>query len=317
MSDSLTLAETAEEAIAASGEYRAGGTDVQARRRSGLSSGPLVDIHGLSDYDTIDLDEEGAVTIGALVTLQALANDRDVRRSYPGLAQAAGSLATPQIRRVATLGGSLLQRTRCWYYRHPAIECYKSGADVCPAREGNNPNGVVFDLGPCVYPHPSTMGLALLAYEARCTTHGQEPRPLAELFGDGTDPYHDHTLEAGELLIDVRLPPPAEPEQAAYFRAMARAEAEWPLVECLVRLVVAEDGEVTLARVAVGGVANIPLRLPAVEGALQGQPLTAAKLKEAAGHAASGTNPLPQTRYKVGFLVNAVLESLERATGTA
>lgn len=313
MSDLLTLAKTAEEAIAASGEYRAGGTDVQARRRSGISSGPLVDIRRLSGYDKIEQNETGATTIGALVTLHALATNDHLRRRYPGLAQSAAALATPQIRHMATLGGSLLQRTRCWYYRHPQIECYKSGATGCPAREGNNPNGVVFDLGPCVYPHPSTMGMALLAYEAHFASYGQERRPLAELFGDGSDPTHDHTLDADELLTGVHLPPPVAGEKAAYFRAMARAEAEWPLVECLARLVVAQDGEVTLARVAVGGVANIPLRLPPVEEALQGKRVTHAVLTEAASQAAEGTDPLPQTEYKGDFLVNTVLESLERA----
>lgn len=314
MSDLVTVAETVEEALAATGEYRAGGTDVQARRRRGLSRGPLVDIHRLRDHDTVSRDETGA-TIGALVHLHTLATDEALAQDYPGLALAAGSLATPQIRNMATLGGSLLQRTRCWYYRHPQIACYKSGADRCPARDGQNPNGVVFDLGPCVYPHPSTMGMALLAYEAAYTTYGKEPRPLATLFGDGTDPYHDNTLEAGELLTSIHLPPPAAHEQAAYFRAIARAEAEWPLVECLARLIV-DAGTITLARVAVGGVANIPLRLPAVEAALEEQPATAATVAQAAGHAAENATPLPQTRYKVHFLVNTVLETMERALRT-
>jgi len=315
MSELITIADTVDEALATTGEYRAGGTDVQARRRRGLSRGPLVDIHRLPGYDSISRDEAGATTIGALVKLQTVATDEEMENLYPGLAQAAGALATPQIRNMATLGGSLLQRTRCWYYRHPQVECYKSGADHCPARAGHNPNGVIFDLGPCVYAHPATMGMALLAYEATYTIHGQEPHPLAELFGDGTNPYHDHTLAADQLLTHVHLPPPVADEKAAYFRVIARAEAEWPMVECLARLVVAQD-TITLARVAVGGVANIPLRLPAVEAALEGETLGQALLEEAAGRAAEGANPLPQTAYKVKFLVNGVLETLERAAAS-
>lgn len=312
MSRRVTLAQTAEEAIAASGEYRAGGTDVQARRRSGLSTGPLVDIRRLPGYDAVTWEEDGAATIGALVNLHGVATDEELARRYPGLAQAAATLATPQIRHAATVGGSLLQHTRCWYYRHPHIDCYKSGGSDCPAREGHNANGVVFDLGPCVFPHPSTVGMALLAYEAQVTVHGRPPRPVAELYGDGSDPARDHLLEADELLTAVHLPPPADGEKAAYFRAMARAEAEWPIVECVARLVV-DEGQITLARVAAGGVANVPLRLPAVEAALEGRPLGPPVLEEAAARAAEGAKPLPQTEYKVTFLVNTVLETLERA----
>ena len=312
MSEPVTMAGTAEEAIAASGEYRAGGTDVQARRRSGLSTGPLVDIHRLEGYDRISRDEAGATTIGAMVRLHTMASDETILRDYPGLARTAGALATPQIRQMATLGGSLLQRTRCWYYRHPQITCFKSGEDGCPAREGHNPNGVVFDLGPCVYPHPATMGMALLAYEATFTIHGQDPLPLSELFGDGSDPSQDHTLAADELLTRIHLPPPVTEEKAAYLRVIARAEAEWPTVECLARLAVAEN-TITMARVAVGGVANIPLRLRQVEAALEGEALSQRLLEEAAGRAGEGTNPLPQTAYKVRFLVNGILEALERA----
>lgn len=309
----ITVAQTVEEAVAASGEYRAGGTDVQARRRSGLSSGPLVDIRRLPGYESVIWSHEGTATIGALVTLHRVATDEAIVRHYPGLAQAAATLATPQIRHAATLGGSLLQRTRCWYYRHPQIDCYKSGVSRCPAREGHNPNGVVFDQGPCVYPHPSTIGMALLAYEAHFTTHGRPPRPVATLYGDGTDPTRDHLLDSDELLTAVHLPPPTVGEKAAYFRATARAEAEWPIVECLVRLTL-DAGKITLARVAVGGVANTPVRLRPVEAALEGLPADPAILEQAAAHAAEDANPLPQTRYKVTFLVNTVLETLERAT---
>ena len=315
MSQRITLAQSTEEAIAATGEYRAGGTDVQARRRSGLSSGPLVDIRRLPGYDSVTWGHDGAATIGALVTLHRMATDEAIALHYPGLAQAAATLATPQIRHAATLGGSLLQRTRCWSYRHPHIQCYKSGGSRCPAREGHNPNGVVFDRGPCVYPHPSTVGMALLAYEAKFTTHGRPTRPVTALYGDGSDPARDHLLDPDELLTGVRLPPPRAGEKAAYFRAMARAEAEWPIVECLARLVL-DAGRIAVARVAVGGVANVPLRLPPVEAALEGQPSDPAVLKEAAARAAEDTNPLPQTAHKVTFLVNTVLETLERAAAT-
>lgn len=310
----ITLAHTADEATAATGEFRAGGTDVQERRRSGIAHGALVDLHLLQGYDAIGWSDDGAATIGALTRLDTLATDERLRRSYPGLARAAGGLATPQIRTMATLGGSLLQRTRCWYFRHLAFSaCYKRGGESCPARAGQHQHGVIFDLGPCVHPHPSTLGMALLAYDAQIELHGQGLRPASALYGDGSDPQRDHLLGPDELLTRVVLPTPVADERAAYFRAISRAEAEWPLVEALVRLVVAADGTISLARVGVGGVANIPLRLPQVEAALLGQPAVAETLERAAALAAEGATPLPLTGYKVALLRGTVLETLERA----
>lgn len=313
----ITIAKQMEQALQAEGEYRAGGTDLQARRRLGLSRGAIVDIRFLEGQDEISWGAEDALSLGTLVTLHQVATDPKVKQLYPGLAQSAGGLATPQIRHMATLGGALLQHTRCPYYRQPAFRCLKKGGEGCPARDGHIPNGVVFDLGPCVYPHPSTMGMALLAYEAQFVTHASGPRPVSALYGDGSDPRRDHILQPGELLTKILLPPPLTGEKAAYLRATSRAEAEWPTVEVLVRLQVNSDTAdrvITLVRVAVGGVANIPIRLPGVEEALTGQPATSEAFQSAATRAAEGTNPLPQTDYKVALLVNtiaAALSSLE------
>jgi xanthine dehydrogenase YagS FAD-binding subunit len=308
----INLVQTPEEALAAPGEFRAGGTDFQERRRSGVSREAIVDLHALAELNQIEWDEQGAARIGAGVTMATVARDAAIRQHYPALAEAAGGLATPQIRTMGTMGGSLLQRTRCWYYRHPDVSCYKKGGDACPAREGNHQYGVCFDLGPCVFPHPSTLGMTLLAYEANVEIHGQGLQSIADLYGDGSDPTRDHLLAPGQLMTAIHLPPPLAGEQSAYFRAISRARAEWPLVETTVLLVV-EDQTMRVARVAVGGVANIPLRLAKVEAALVEQPPTAQTLEQAAQRAVEGVNPLPLTGYKVDLLYGTVLETLERA----
>jgi xanthine dehydrogenase YagS FAD-binding subunit len=305
---------TLDEAAAGQGEIRAGGTDLQELRRSGVSRGPIVDLRDLGGLDEIERSNDGTMRVGALVKVSTIAGDEGIRRSYPGLAQAAGGLATPQIRAVGTLGGNLLQRNRCWYFRHPATSCYKKGGSSCPARAGNHLYSVAFDLGPCVAPHPSTLGMALLAYEARIEVHGQEPRPVAELY-DGTDPHHDHQLDEGEVLTGVVLPPPVEGERGAYFRATSRAYSEWPLVECIVRVVI-EGGEIRFARVAVGAVANVPLRLSRVEETLVGKPAGEETFEQAADVAAEGANPLPMTGYKVPLIRGTLLETLNRASGS-
>jgi len=144
-------------------ELRAGGTDLSERRRSGVSTGPIADIAYRPDLLRIDRAAGGSTRIGALVPIATVAG---LGADYPGLAAAAGGLATPQIRRIGTVGGNLLQRNRCWYYRNPGANCLKKGGHDCPARAGNHRYHVLFDLGPCVAPHPSTLGAALLAYGA-------------------------------------------------------------------------------------------------------------------------------------------------------
>jgi xanthine dehydrogenase YagS FAD-binding subunit len=303
---------TIQDALGAAGEYRAGGTDLQQRLRSGVSPGPPVDLKRLAGLDRVEWDEHGGARIGALVPIATVAGDPRLAAAYPGLAQSAGALATPQIRAAGSLGGNLLQRNRCWYYRHPAISCLKKGGQDCPARTGNHLFGVCFDLGPCVAPHPSTLGMALLAYAAQIEVASSGSRPVAALYGDGSDGRHDHQLGEHEILAAVLMPEPLQGERTAYFRVISRALAEWPLVEAVVRLAVT-DGTIEFARVAVGGVAPIPLRLQRVEEALAGRPASPEVVEQAASLAAERASPLPMTRYKADLLPRTVRETLDRA----
>ncbi|GAB4199873.1 MAG: xanthine dehydrogenase family protein subunit M [Roseiflexaceae bacterium] len=307
MSDQTSLGQAA----AAPGEKRAGGTDLQARRNTGVSSGPLVDLQQLPGLDRIEVDALGGVQIGALVSIAALAEHAQILGCYSALSAAAAELGTPQIRAVATVGGNLLQRTRCWYYRHPATSCYKKGGDTCPARAGNHQYGVCFDLGPCVAPHPSTLGLALLAYDGVVELHQGARMSAAALFGDGSDPRADHQLRPGDLLTHITLPPAHPGEVSAYLRLAGRTMADWPLIEVLVRLVV--DEHIRFARIAVGGVAPIPLRLHQAEQALVGKVATTALWEQVAQVAVADACPLPKTAYKVPLLRAALADALERA----
>jgi xanthine dehydrogenase YagS FAD-binding subunit len=291
-------------------EFRAAGTDLSERRRSGLSRGPMIDIADPAAATGIDWGTEGAARIGALTTIAAIASDSRIVQAYPGLAAAAGGLATPQIRHLATLGGNLAQHSRCWYYRNPHIVCLKkSGAD-CPARNGNHLYGVAFDRGPCVAPHPSTMAAALLAYDARVTTSRRSGLTMVDILGDGTGGA-DNALQAGELIRTVELMAPLEAERGLYRRAISRSHAEWPLAEVCARAVVS-NGTFQLIRIAAGGIAPVPLRLAAVEAALQSAPANAATIAHAAEQATAGAKPLPMTAYKLDLLVGVVRDVLER-----
>lgn len=317
MNPTVSLDEMTAALRANGGELRAGGTDVTARQRSGLATGPFVDLHGAAAVPAgIEWRADGSARIGALATVAAIAADPMLAAGYPALTATAGALATPQIRAAGTLGGNLLQRNRCWYYRNPHFSCFQTGGDGCPARDGLNLYSAVIDQGPCVAPHASSIAMALLAYDARVEVHGRSTVAVHKLYGDGSDPTRDHLLNAGEVLLAVELPAPVPGERAAYHRAISRAEAEWPLVEAVARLVV-DGSTITLAAVAVGGVAHTPLRLPEVEAALVGQPTAPgrlpAQLLAAAQTATQRCEPLAQTGYKVDLLRDTVLEVVERA----
>src|SRR6516225_8831712 len=161
-------------------ELRAGGTDVSERQRSGVSQGEVADIRPAPEMTAITVMPDGGTRIGSLVTVAAIEANFVLRSSYAGLTAAAGTLATPQIRTIATLGGNLAQRSRCWYFRNPAFMCFKKGGETCPARLGNHHFTVAFDIGPCIAPHPSTLGMACMAYEATVTTNAREHLPIAQ-----------------------------------------------------------------------------------------------------------------------------------------
>lgn len=293
-------------------ELRAGGTDLQHRRQLGISRGPVVELRAVPGLDTIEPTPEGGLRVGAGVRVAALAAHPLVRERYPGLATAAADLATPQIRAVATVGGNLLQRNRCWYFRNPVYTCLKRGGATCFAREGVNLHHAAFDLGPCVAPHPSTLALGFLAWDASAEVAGGLPRPVAEIYGDGSDPRRDHRLDDGEILQALLLPPPPVGEQSAYLRVSSRALAEWPLVDVLVRLVVRE-GAIRSAAVVLGGVANIPYRHRLVEEALVGRPPEEATWAEVEARAPVGAKPLSGTAYKLELLGPAIRDALALA----
>lgn len=291
---------------------RAGGTDLQERLRSRPTDAPIVDLLSVRGFGEISLGPDGG-RIGAGATVASVAGE--VHASYPALAITSGALATPQIRAQGTIGGNLVQRTRCWYFRHPGLECLKSGGDSCPARPGRHLYGVVFDRSECVHPHPSSIGMALLTYDAGVELADGTAMTVAELLGDGVDPTRDHHLPDGAVIAAVTLPAPWPGERAAYFRSISRFEAEWPLVECVVRArmqgdVVAECG------IGLGGVATVPMRMAAAEERLAGRSLDDVTIAEVAAVCADGATPLPETGYKVDLLVATVRETLERLRAT-
>ncbi|MVT68497.1 molybdopterin dehydrogenase [Bradyrhizobium pachyrhizi] len=292
-------------------EFRAAGTDLSERRRSGLSCGAIIDLAASPDTIGVTWNADGSARIGALTTIAAIASDPRLAEAYPGIAAAAQGLATPQIRHMATLGGNLAQRSRCWYFRNPQIACLKKGGADCPARSGNHLYHVAFDLGPCVAPHPSTMAMALLAYDSKITTDRRSGLSISELLGDGSNGAADNLLAPGERIERIELPVPLAGERALYKRAISRTHAEWPLVEICVRAVIS-GGAFQQVHITAGGIAPVPLRLTAAAAALQGKQINAATIAQATELAISGARPLPMTGYKLELLTGLVRDVVER-----
>lgn len=293
---------------------RAGATDLSELRHLGIHTGPAVDLRDVPGLDGVEVTEDGGLRIGAMVTVRDLARHPQVRSGYPGLAAAAGGLATPQIRAQATVGGNLLQDVRCWYFRTDQFRCLKKGGATCLARQGDHGAHAPVDLGPCMAPHPSTLAVPLLALGARVEVEGAANRDLKGLMGDGGDARRTHTLPSHALLTHVVLPPPVVGARSAYHRTIQRSRSEWPLVEAFVH-VTSEGGRITEARVALGGLANRPIRVPKVEEALAGLSL-GGDASPAVASLRAWTAQAPGTETRLALAPITLLDTLALAAAS-
>lgn len=297
-----------DDTVTDSAVVRAGGTDLQERLRTHNASPDIVDLTAVEGFAGITTTAHG-IRIGAGTRIALVA--RELSQSHPALALTTASLATPQIRARGTIGGNLAQHTRCWYYRHPELDCYKSGGDSCPARNGRHLFGVVFDTSECVHPHPSSIAIALLTYDATVTLASGVEMTVSELLGDGVDPTRDNQLPDGEIITTINLTTGWAGERGAYFRSISRFEAEWPLVEAVVRA--RFDGDtITQCGIGLGGVATVPLRMDEAEALLTGEQLDDTTIAAVSKACTDRTAPLRETGYKVGLIEATVTETLER-----
>jgi xanthine dehydrogenase YagS FAD-binding subunit len=288
---------------------KAGGIDLLDHLKEHLVEPPrLVDLKTIPGLDRITVEPDGSLRIGALATLAKVASHEGVRGSHPALARACGEAASPQIRNVATIGGNVLQRPRCWYYRLESYKCIKKGGDTCFAIAGENRYHVIFGGGPSFPPHPSNAAVPLVAYGASFVLEGPKgPRsvPAGEFFVlPAKDPTRENVLAPGELLTEIRVPA-AKGWKSAYYEVRERAAFDWPLVSAAIAIK-AEGGLVKDARVVLGQVAPIPWRSAAAEKALVGQRLGAAAAEAAGKAAVSGAEPMTDNAYKVDLVTTLV-----------
>lgn len=280
----------------------AGGTDLLPLLKDGLVTvDRLIDIKPARALRHLAFEEDGSLRIGALTTLAEIERSAEVAERLPILAQSVADAATPQLRAMATVGGNLLQRSRCWYFRGP-FDCWLKGGETCYMRNGENKYAAIFEQGPCRSAHPSDLAPALVALDATVTLEsasGARTLLVAELLAPPTaNERIEYRLRPGELLTEIRVPAPSPKAHGVYLKAMDRRAWAFALVSMAAQLTL-DSGAVTHARLVLGSVANVPWRATDAEALLEGQPLTPELAAQAAELAVQGATPLAHNRYKV------------------
>ncbi|HEX7968975.1 MAG TPA: xanthine dehydrogenase family protein subunit M [Stellaceae bacterium] len=302
-------------------QFIAGGTDMlQLLQERVTAPSELIDINGLP-LAGVDVAQNG-VRIGALTRLADVADDEHIRQQYPVVVQALLASASPQVRNMATMGGNLLQRTRCLYFRDVAAPCNKrEPGSGCPAQDGVNRMNALLGGSPhCIATYPGDLAVALMAVDAEVEVAGTAgPRRIPiEHFHvvPGATPQIETVLQPGDLITALLLPASAFARRSHYLKVRDRASFEWALASAAVAL--DTDGStIRQARVAVGGVATKPWRLSQVEQALAGQPLRADVLRTAAERAGDGAQPRPGNAFKVELMKHTVARALLTVGGQA
>ena len=301
-----------------------GGTNLLDLMKGGVERPVrLIDITHIGGLDTVTTLPGGGLRIGALVRNSDAANHALIREQYPLLSQALLAGASAQLRNMATVGGNLLQRTRCGYFYDTAFsQCNKRvPGSGCTALEGHNRMHAILGASPqCVAVNPSDMSVALAALDAVVRVAGpagERTIPFAEFHRlPGDRPDADTTLRSGELITAVDLPPPLFSAHSHYLKVRDRASYAFALVSVAAALQM--DGErVQAVRIALGGVAHKPWRASAAEQMLNGQPLTQATLDRAAAAALHDAKPLSHNGFKVQLAQRAIVRAVNEAAGHA
>ena len=302
----------------------AGGTDLLTLMKADIAApSRLVNLKHLTEVPSGIEETAQGVTLGALTRLVDLETNPMIQQRYPVLAEAAAVAATPQLRNMATLGGNLLQRPRCWYFRHPHFPCWLKGGQVCPAYEGENQLHALFGGGPCYAVHPSDIAPALLALEAAVLLRGRDGErtlPLAEFFAAPVAERRTETVvQSDEILLAVQLPTLPDGTRSTYLKAMDRKVWAFALVgvAAVLRLGTEKEQRIEAVHLVLSGVAPIPWRAMAAEQILIGAKVSDALFARTAEVALSAAEPLPQNAYKIPLAKALIRRGLAALTARA
>ncbi|MFY1672240.1 FAD binding domain-containing protein [Plantactinospora sp. WMMB334] len=302
--------------------FLAGGTnEVDLQRVYVARSRRLVDINDLP-LRQVDELPGGGVRIGAVARMSDVAQALPVRRRFPMITQALLSGASPQLRNMASIGGNLMQRTRCGYFRDVAAPCNKREPGTgCTALTGVNRGHAVLGTSPhCIATHPSDLAVALVALDAVVLTQG--PRGHGQLLADdffllpGDSPDREHAIAHGELVVAVEVPPLPMASTSIYLKVRERESYEFALASAAVAVAL-DAGVITDVRLALGGVATKPWRARRAESVLVGAPATVETFRAAADAELAGAVPHGMNEYKIELARRTLVRALRTVTGDA
>lgn len=302
---------------------KAGGIDLLDLLKEGLlAPATVVSLTGVPGLDAAVDEKDGGLGIGAMVTLAKLAEHPAVRQRYPALASAAGASASPEIRNVATLGGNLLQRPRCWYFRAAEFHCLRKGGGHCFAIHGENRYHAIFDNQPCAIVHPSTAATVLVALGAKVRLTAADGGTREVLLEDffvpvATDLQRENDLQPNEVLSAVVLPPPPAGARMAHLKQGERDGFDWPLADVAAVLELGADGACKRAAIVLGAAAPVPHRAKAAEAALAGKLIDEETAAAAAKAALDGAAPLSDNAYKLPLFETLVRRTILEAAAQA
>ena len=288
----------------------AGGTDLLDEIKNNIIAPEVVvDLKSVPDLASIKIDKKH-VSIGAMTSVADLAENPIIQEKFPGLVEAALSLATPQLRNVGTVGGNLCQRPRCWYYRDPDTVCRKKGGSRCYALRGKNRYHAIFGEGICYIVHPSDLAPSLISLEAEVTVIGlngkKDIRKLDDFFSlPQNNVRRENILEPHQVLSEIRIPLPKNGAKSAYFKFKERGTWDFAVLSAAVSGI-NKNGVFSDLRIVLGGVAPIPWRLKKAEDVIKGKQLSEDVIREGTRKALADARPLSDNSYKTD-LVEAVL----------
>jgi len=297
---------------------KAGGIDLlDLLKENLLTPGSVISLQQIPGLDTI-VEDQGGLRIGAMVTLANLAAHPTLRQRYPALSDAVQDSASPQIRNVATLGGNLLQRPRCWYFRAAEYHCLRKGGGHCFAISGENQYHAIFGNRPCAIVHPSTAATALVALGATVelnNSQGMARRLRLEDFfvAPDRDLQRENDLKAQEILTAIHLPALPLGTRMAHLKQGEKDSFDWPLADVAIVLDLERDGMCRSAAVILGAAAPVPYRAKTAEAVLAGKHIDKNLAREA-GHAAlDGATPLAKNAYKLPLFEALVRRAILKA----
>jgi len=295
----------------------AGGQDLLTEMKEHLVEPErVVNLKHVPGLDKIELAADGSLALGALVTVQEIADDASVRERAALLAEAAGSVGSPQIRAMGTLGGNLNQRPRCWYYRSEHAPCLKKGGTECFSYEGKNKYNAILGGGPSYIVHPSDLAPALVALGAEVTLVGPGGERQVALEHYYTlpaagDVLRETILAPNEVLTRVRVPAPEPGMRSTYLKFQERGSYDFAL--SAVALCLWLDGaKIQRARLVLGGVAPTPWRCASTEALLAGRSIDAETCQAAGAEALKAAQPLSENGFKVPLTKGLITRALKK-----